>query len=107
MMTFFTIIVLLIAVLLILLVLLQPGKSDMISGMSGLTGQFSTMFGSSHANKLLFRITMGCALTIFALSLMVNIISKGSSSSANIKKAVTEGKAMPIPATSSPSSPKR
>lgn len=105
MLTVILILVMLIAVILILLVLLQPGKSDMISGMSGLTGQFNTMFGSTHANKLIFRITMGCALTIFALSLMTNIVMKGTSGSANVKKAVTEGKS--IPATSSPASPKK
>ncbi len=106
MLTVILILVMLIAILLVLLVLLQPGKSDMISGMSGLTGQFNTMFGSTHANKLIFRITMGCALTIFALSLMVNIVLKGSKSSPTSgPKAVTEGKS--IPATSSPASPKR
>jgi len=72
MFTLSVIVMIIISVLLVLVVLVQPGKGDMISGMSGLGGTFSNMMGSRRAMDLLTKITIGLASAIMLLSLLVN-----------------------------------
>ena len=78
------------SVLLIFVVLLQPGKGDMISGMTGLGGQFNSVLGSRRAADFLTKLTVGLAFGIMALSLITNLFFVGSSN-AEVQKAATEG----------------
>ncbi len=72
MFTLMIIILLFLAIALIGIVLLQPGKGDMISGMSGLGGAFSNVLGSRRAADMLSKITIGLAGVIMILSLVTN-----------------------------------
>jgi preprotein translocase subunit SecG len=63
---------LIISILLIGAVLIQPGKGDMISGMSGLSGQFASMIGSRSALSKLSRFTIGSAVALALLALITN-----------------------------------
>lgn len=78
------------AVLLILAVLIQPGKGDMISGMSGIGGQFNSMLGSRKATDFLTKLTVGLAAAIMFLSLVTNLFFVGNTDGTTIK-APTEG----------------
>lgn len=84
------IIVILASILLIFVVLLQPGKGDMISGMTGLGGQFNSVLGSRRAADFLTKLTVGLAFSIMALSLITNLFFVGSSN-VEERKAATEG----------------
>lgn len=84
------IIVIFASVLLIFVVLLQPGKGDMISGMTGLGGQFNSVLGSRRAAGFLTKLTVGLAFGIMALSLITNLFFVGSSN-VEVGKAATEG----------------
>jgi len=86
------------SILLIGVVLLQPGKGDMLTGMSGIGGQFNSMFGSRRATDLLMKLTIGFATTIAVLSLVANIFFVNRQVT-TIKPAV-EGRS--IPSTSAP-----
>ncbi len=72
MFTLMIIILLLLSVALIGIVLLQPGKGDMIAGMSGLGGAFTNILGSRRAADMLSKITIGLAAAIMILSLVTN-----------------------------------
>lgn len=72
MFTVLLVLMLLIAVLLILVVLVQPGKGDMISGMGGLGGTFSSMMGTRKAADLLSKITVGLAAALLVFSIAIN-----------------------------------
>jgi preprotein translocase subunit SecG len=93
MFAFLAILMMIISVLLIIVILLQPGKGDMISGMSGLTGTFSSMLGSRRAVDLLSKITIGLATAILVLSLVTNKFFLNNSVA--VIKPVTEGVAIP------------
>jgi preprotein translocase subunit SecG len=84
-----SIILLLISLLLIGAVLIQPGKGEMLSGMSGLGGQFNSVLGSRRATDLLSKITWSLAGAIIVLTLLTNLffLEKGG----NELKAPTEG----------------
>lgn len=92
------ILVLVASVLLIFVVLLQPGKGDMISGMTGLGGQFNSVLGSRRAADFLTKLTVGLAFSIMALSLITNLFFVGNSS-AEVGKAATEGVKIEQPLT--------
>lgn len=77
MLTVASILLIIISVVLILVVLVQPGKGDMISGMSGLGGAFSSMMGSRRAMDLLTKITIGLAAAIMIFSLLTNMFFVG------------------------------
>lgn len=70
--TFLVLLMMVVSVLLIIVVLIQPGKGDMISGMSGLTNTFTSMLGSRKAMDMLTKITIGLAVAIFVLALATN-----------------------------------
>ena len=93
MFAFLAILMIIISVLLIVVILLQPGKGDMISGMSGLTGTFSSMLGSRRAVDMLSKITIGLATAILLLSVVTNKFFLNNSVVA--AKPVTEGVAIP------------
>ncbi len=94
--TVLMILTLLASVLLILVVLLQPGKGEMISGMSGIGGAMSSAFGSTRAAKGLQKLTIYLAVIIAALVLMINLFFVGQTGGASTPKPVTEGAAMPM-----------
>ena len=77
------------------MILIQPGKGDMISGMSGIGGQFNQVLGTGRATSFLTKVTWGLAGSIILLALVINIVFVGSGEN-NIRKAPTEGKAIPV-----------
>jgi preprotein translocase subunit SecG len=100
MFTFMIILMIILAVLLIGVILLQPGKGDMISGMSGLGGTFSNMLGSRRATDMLSKITIGLATAIIVLSVLTNKFFVGGGTDG--PKPVTEGVVIPKTVPSSP-----
>jgi len=94
MFTLLAIILILASIILIGVILLQPGKGDMISGLGGLSGTFSTMFGSRRTMDLLQKTTVTLAAIILFLTLVTNIFFVGGSES--IERPVTEGQEMPF-----------
>jgi preprotein translocase subunit SecG len=103
MFTVLAIVMIILSVLLILVVLLQPGKGDMITGMGGLGGTFSSMLGSRRTLDLLSKITVGLAASIFVLALMTNKFFVGSAD--EMRRPVTEGVAVPQTVPSTPIQP--
>ncbi len=91
---FLSVILMILGILLIIVVLLQPGKGDMISGMGGLGGQFSSMLGTRRAMDLLTKITIGFAATIMVLSLVTNLFFVGEGE--DIQRPAVEGAEVPI-----------
>lgn len=85
-----SIILLLIAFLLIAAVLIQPGKGDMLTGMSGLGGQFNSVLGSRRATDLLSKITWTLATAIIVLTIVTNLFFLNRSGGEQLK-APTEG----------------
>lgn len=94
MFTLFAIIMILASVLLIAVILIQPGKGDMISGLGGLSGTFSSMFGSRRTMDILQKVTISLATIILVLTLVTNIFFVGAKET--IVKPVTEGQEMPV-----------
>lgn len=84
-----SIILVLVGLLLIGAVLIQPGKGDMITGMSGLGGQFNSVLGSRRATDLLSKITWSLAGIIVLLTLVTNLFFVNQQS--DQLKAPTEG----------------
>ncbi|PKL84969.1 MAG: preprotein translocase subunit SecG [Ignavibacteriae bacterium HGW-Ignavibacteriae-1] len=103
MFTVLAIVMIILSVLLILVVLLQPGKGDMITGMGGLGGTFSSMLGSRRTLDLLSKITVGLAASIFVLALVTNKFFVGSGDETT--RPVTEGVAVPQSVPSTPVQP--
>lgn len=101
-----TILITLASILLIGAVLIQPGKGDMISGMSGLGGQFNSMLGSRRATDLLTKITIGLAAAIMVFSLLTNLFFVNFETE-DVAKPSTEGRQveMPAPGTIPPPPP--
>lgn len=95
MLTVVTILLLIIAILLIAVVLIQPGKGDMITGMGTIGGSMSSMFGTRRAADMLSKITIGLAVAMFVIVLLTNMFLVGNSGGTNVKKAITEGVAIP------------
>lgn len=89
--TLLMIITVLASILLTFVVLLQPGKGDMITGMTGLGNQFNSVLGSRRATDFLTRMTIGLAFGIMLLSLIVNLFFLGYSGNTEGSKAATEG----------------
>jgi preprotein translocase subunit SecG len=95
MLTLFSIILIILSILLILIILIQPGKSDMIAGMTGISSQFNSVLGTKGATNMLTRVTFGFAIAIIALSLVTNLFFTKASSTGGFKKAATEGRVGP------------
>lgn len=100
--TVLMVLTLLASVLLILVVLLQPGKGEMISGMSGLGGAMSSAFGSTRAVKGLQKLTIYLAAIIAGLVLVINLFFVGGTTGSSVPKPVTEGAAMPMTEQAAP-----
>jgi len=96
--TFLVILLVLISLLLIAVVLIQPGKGDMIAGLGGLSGAFSTMFGTRRTMDLLQKITIGLAAAIAIITIVINMFLIGPKET--IEKPVIEGQ--PIPTQQAP-----
>ena len=90
------ILIIILSIFLIGFVLLQPGKGDMLTGMGGLTGTFSSMFGSRQATNLLQKITIGLAGAIIVIAIITNLFFVGTTEAG--PKAVTEGQSVPMSA---------
>ena len=88
----------LVSVLLTFVVLLQPGKGDMISGMTGLGGQFNSVLGSRRAADFLTKLTIGLAAAIMIISLFTNLFVVDSGQQTETK-AATEGIKLEQPVT--------
>lgn len=91
------IILVIVAILLIGVILIQPGKGDMISGLGGISGSFSSMFGSRRTMDILQKATVTFATIILVLTLITNIFFVGHKEV--ILKPVTEGQELPMQTT--------
>ncbi len=89
----------LLAIVLVGAVLIQPGKADMASGMTGIGGQLGSMFGSRRTADTLTKITIGIAGAILLLSVVTNKFFLGVET-AEERNAATVG--APIPAATAP-----
>lgn len=89
------------SLLLILAVLIQPGKADMISGMGGIGGQVTNMFGVSSGRNILQYVTMGLIASLVVFALLSNTIFQESGSESGTKNAL-RGASKPIPANTAP-----
>ncbi|MBK9248602.1 MAG: preprotein translocase subunit SecG [Ignavibacteria bacterium] len=92
-------IICLLAFILIGAVLIQPGKADMASGMTGIGGQLGSMFGSRRTADTLTKITIGIAGAILLLSIITNKFFLGVEV-AEERNAATVG--APVPAATAP-----
>lgn len=72
MFTLAIILMIILGLLLIVAVLIQPGKGDMTTSMSGFGNQLGTMFGSRRASDLLTKITIIIGATIMVIALLAN-----------------------------------
>jgi protein translocase SecG subunit len=72
MFTLAIILMIILGLLLIAAVLIQPGKGDMTTSMSGFGNQLGTMFGSRRASDLLTKITIIIGATIMVIALLAN-----------------------------------
>jgi len=72
MFTLAIILMIILGLLLIAAVLIQPGKGDMTTSMSGFGNQIGTMFGSRRASDLLTKITIVIGATIMVIALLAN-----------------------------------
>lgn len=87
--------------LLIGLVLIQPGKGDIASGMSGIGGQFASQMGMRRAADLIVKMTIGFAGALMLFSLLGNKFFAGSSSPEEVdsKNSLIEGATIPAAPT--------
>ena len=72
MFTLAIVLMIILGLLLIAAVLIQPGKGDMATSMSGFGNQLGTMFGSRRASDLLTKITIVIGATIMVIALLSN-----------------------------------
>ena len=90
------------ALLLILTVLIQPGKSEMISGMGGLGGQVSNLLGVRQGRNFLQNLTIGLIAGIMLMAIIINKVFLPDSGVA-VRTPVTQG--AEIPAGTAPGTP--
>jgi len=84
------------AALLIIAVLVQPGKGELSATMGGIGSQFGSMMGMRKAADFLQKFTIGLAIAIFVLTLLVNKFFL--SNTEVTRKPVTEGQETTAPA---------
>jgi protein translocase SecG subunit len=82
------------SILLILVVLIQPGKSDMISGMGGFGGQFTNLLGVRQSRNILQNVTIGLAAFLIVASVLVNRLFLSPESTE--RAPVTQGAQVPV-----------
>lgn len=98
--TFLVFLISFLGIILIGAVLIQPGKADMASGMSGIGGQLGSMFGSRRTADTLTKITIGIAAAVLLLSILTNKFFLGADAIQE-RNAVTIGAPAP-PAQKAP-----
>jgi len=91
-----SIILIILSFLLVIIVLVQPGKGDMISGISGISGQFNSILGSSAASTVMVKTTWVFAALIAVLILSANVFFVDNGQSSSVIKAPTEGMSVPV-----------
>ncbi|MCO6467018.1 MAG: preprotein translocase subunit SecG [Bradyrhizobiaceae bacterium] len=101
--TFLILISVFASILLILVVLIQPGKSEMISGMGGLGGQINNMLGVRTGRNLLQNITIGLLVALAVLAIVVNRVFL--STDVEQKGPVTVGRELPTQSAPTPAAP--
>jgi preprotein translocase subunit SecG len=79
--TLLSVIALIASVLLVLVVIIQPGKADMISGMSGLGGQMTNLFGVRQSRNVLQTATMVLLGIIALFAILINSVFLDTSGS--------------------------
>ena len=96
--TIVSILLIIASALLILVVLVQPGKGDMISGMSGIGTQFNSVLGTKRATDMLTKITWTLAFSIMGVILLSNLflVDKATVSSGDQQVLPTEGMQVPL-----------
>lgn len=72
MFTLAIVLMIILGLLLIAAVLIQPGKGDMATSMSGFGNQLGSMFGSRRASDLLTKITIVIGASIMVIALLAN-----------------------------------
>ncbi|MBU3679030.1 MAG: preprotein translocase subunit SecG [Candidatus Kapabacteria bacterium] len=72
--TLLTVIAAISSLLLLLVVIIQPGKADMISGMSGLGGQMTNLFGVRQSRNVLQTATMVLLGIIAVFAVLINSV---------------------------------
>jgi protein translocase SecG subunit len=72
--TLLTVISIIASLLLLLAVIIQPGKADMISGMSGLGGQMTNLFGVRQSRNVLQTATMVLLGIIALFAILINSV---------------------------------
>jgi len=72
MFTLAIVLMIILGLLLIAAVLIQPGKGDMATSMSGFGNQLGSMFGSRRASDLLTKITIVIGAAIMVIALLAN-----------------------------------
>ena len=80
-----SILLVLIGLLLIGAVLVQPGKGDMMTGMTGIGSQFNSVLGSRRASDMLAKITWTLAGAIVILTLLTNLFFLSNDSGSQLK----------------------
>jgi preprotein translocase subunit SecG len=109
MLTFMSIVFIFMSVLLILAVLIQPGKGSGLasSGMGGMSGQFSTMFGARRTSDFLQKFTIGIALAILLFVLLTNkfFVTPNMQVETGERAPVTQGAAVPQLPAQAPATP--
>lgn len=113
MFTVFALLLVLAGILLIAAVLLQPGKGSGLAGASfgGVTGQVGQMFGVRRASDALQKTTIGLALGILVVTVLVNRVALPDTQTQDQRRLVTQGAqvtpppAPPVPVQQQPAAP--
>jgi protein translocase SecG subunit len=92
--TLFMILLFVLSALLMIVVLLQPSKGDMISTLGGIGGQFTSVFGARGGMEKLHKITVGLAIAIVVISILVNKVGLDRGQEV-VAKPVVEGTSVP------------
>lgn len=92
--TLFMVLLFVLSAVLMVVVLLQPSKGDMISTLGGIGGQFTSVFGARGGMEKLHKITVGLAIAIVVLSILVNKVALDRGLEV-VAKPVVEGTSVP------------
>jgi len=92
--TLFMVLLFVLSAILMIVVLLQPSKGDMISTLGGIGGQFTSVFGARGGMQKLQKITVGLAIAIVVLSILVNKVGLDRSQEV-VVKPIVEGTSVP------------
>lgn len=106
MFVFISILLVLAGILLIAAVLIQPSKGQgLTAGMGGVSGQISGMFGARRTTDFLQKFTIGLAIGIFIVAVLVNkfflptvsTVGGGTDERAPITTGAAKPAAQPLP----------